>query len=191
VDGPFAVINADDFYGRGGYAMLAKALSSQEKAGGRTRHYMVGFTLRNTLSEFGAVSRGVCQCDADGVLKEVVERTKIEADGKGGAEFLGENGAKVKLTGEETVSMNMWGFRLSLFSELERLFIEFLKAHGSEAKSEFYIPFAVAGLIQEGVAEVEVLRSPDAWFGVTYREDKPRVQASVKALIDAADIPLP
>ena len=188
VKGPFAVINADDFYGRGGYAKLGKALQSSQ-SGKLPRHFMVGFTLRNTLSEFGAVSRGVCQSGSDGILMEVIERTKIEADGKGGATFTDDAGGKVSLNGEETVSMNMWGFMPSIFPELDKLFIAFLKERGTEAKSEFYLPFAVASLIKEGSAEVEVLKSPDSWFGVTYREDKPRVQASVKALIDSGAYP--
>ncbi len=185
---PFAVINADDFYGRGGYAKLGQALQAKD-SGKVPRHYMVGFTLRNTLSEFGSVSRGVCKCGAAGILKEVVERTHIEPDGKGGATFTDEKGAKVALTGDEPVSMNMWGFMPSIFPELDRLFAAFLKERGTEATSEFYLPFAAASLIEENAAEFEVLSSPDSWFGVTYREDKPRVQASVKALIDSGAYP--
>jgi len=185
--GPFAVINADDFYGSSGYALLGKTLSAPQP-GGIPRHYMVGFTLKNTLSEFGAVSRGVCQCGADGILKEVVERTKIEPEGSGAA-FVDETGAKRTLTGAETVSMNMWGFMPSVMQELERLFAAFMAESGKEAKSEFYLPFAAASLIKEGKAEFKVLTSSDSWFGVTYREDKPRVQASIKALIESGKYP--
>ncbi len=187
VQGPFAVINADDFYGGSGYALLGKALT-EPQGSAKPRHFMVGFTLKNTLSEFGAVSRGVCQCGADGILKEVVERTKIEPEGDGAA-FVDEGGVKRKLSGAETVSMNMWGFMPSIFPELERLFSDFMAVSGKEAKSEFYLPFAAASLIKEGKAEFKVLSSSDSWFGVTYREDKPRVQSSVKALIDSGRYP--
>lgn len=180
VNEPFAAINADDFYGRSGYRQLGKELSENPNP---NRHFMVGFPLKNTLSEFGSVSRGICETDKNGILQEVVERTNIEATGGGKAVFTDDDGTKVDLTGNEIASMNIWGFMPSLFKGLGALFEEFLKARGTEMKSEFYIPAAVADLIKAGKAEVKVLESLDSWFGVTYREDKPRVQESIKKLI--------
>lgn len=146
---------------------------------------MIGFTLRNTLSENGSVARGVCCCDPEGFLKEVTERTNIVPDGRGGAFFTEENGTQVPLTGDEIVSMNMWGFMPGIFDHLSSLFEQFLSKRGKELKSEFYIPSAVASLIHSGDAEVKVMKSSDSWFGVTYREDKPVVQESIARLIGA------
>ncbi len=183
---PFAVINADDFYGKSGFAQLGKALSETTDP---SQFYMVGFPIKNTLSEFGSVSRGICELDENNNLKEVVERTKIEALGGGKAVFTDDNGEKVELCGEEISSMNFWGFMPSLFDGMGRMFEEFLAEKGTELKSEFYIPFVVAEMIHSGKATVKVLPSADSWFGVTYREDKPRVQADIKALIDAGVYP--
>ncbi len=183
---PFAVINADDFYGKSGFAQLGKALSETTDA---SQFYMVGFPIKNTLSEFGSVSRGICELDENSNLKEVVERTKIESIGGGRAVFTDDNGEKVELCGEEISSMNFWGFMPSLFDGMGQMFREFLAEHGQELKSEFYIPFVVAEMIHAGKASVKVLPSADSWFGVTYREDKPRVQADIKALIDVGVYP--
>lgn len=180
VNEPFAVINADDFYGKSGFEQLGKALSENTDP---TQFYMVGFPIKNTLSEFGSVSRGICELDENNNLKEVIERTKIEALGGGRAVFTDDNGEKVELCGKEISSMNFWGFMPSLFDGMGAMFEEFLKERGTELKSEFYIPFVVAEMIHNGKANVKVLRSADSWFGVTYREDKPRVQADIKALI--------
>ena len=180
VNEPFAVINADDFYGKSGFEQLGKALSENTDS---TQFYMVGFPIKNTLSEFGSVSRGICELDENNNLKEVIERPKIEALGGGRAVFTDDNGEKVELCGEEISSMNFWGFMPSLFDGMGAMFEEFLKERGTELKSEFYIPFVVAEMIHNGKANVKVLRSADSWFGVTYREDKPRVQADIKALI--------
>ncbi len=177
---PFAVINADDFYGREGYALLGKQLSENTDP---AQFYMVGYPIRNTLSEFGSVSRGICELDADNNLKEVVERTKIEALGGGRAVFTDDDGNRVELEGNEISSMNFWGFKPSLFESMGDMFNEFLAKRGTELKSEFFIPSVVAELVHAGKASVKVLESPDAWFGVTYREDKPRVQADIKQLI--------
>ena len=180
VNEPFAVINADDFYGKSGFEQLGKALSENTDP---SQFYMVGFPIKNTLSEFGSVSRGICELDENNNLKEVIERTKIEALGGGRAVFTDDNGEKVELCGEEISSMNFWGFMPSLFDGMGAMCEEFLKERGTELKSEFYIPFVVAEMIHNGKANVKVLRSADSWFGVTYREDKPRVQADIKALI--------
>ena len=186
VNEPFAVINADDFYGRSGYAKLGAALAENADP---NEFFMVGFPIRNTLSEFGAVSRGICRISADGFLEEVVERTKIEALGGGRAVFTDENGVRVELCGDEISSMNFWGFKPTLFDSMGGMFEDFLSKRGTELKSEFYIPFVVAELVRTGRARVKVLSSGDAWFGVTYREDKPRVQADIKALVASGVYP--
>lgn len=183
---PFAVINADDFYGKSGYEQLGKALAENTD---QNQFFMVGFPIKNTLSEFGSVSRGICELDDNSNLKEVIERTAIEAIGGGKAKFTDENGNEVILNGEEISSMNFWGFMPSLFDGMGAMFNEFLSKRGTELKSEFYIPFVVAEMVHSGKATVKVLRSSDSWFGVTYREDKPRVQADIKALIAAGVYP--
>ncbi len=181
--GPFAVINADDFYGRDSYRKLAEYLRGASAGDGKIKGCIASFVLANTLSENGSVSRGICSVDAAGNLAKVVENTKIFRRGDGRIVSAQEDGSEVPLTGEEPVSMNSWGFRPELVGELEALFIEFLKAHGTELKSEFYLPFAVDTLIRAGKAEVKVLHSTDSWFGVTYREDKPLVQAALRELV--------
>ncbi len=178
---PFAVINADDFYGRDSYATLARHLASLKNDD--TAYAMVGFTLKNTLSEHGTVARGVCQTDAQGLLTDIQELTKIAKVGAA-AENRGEDGVTTPLTGEEPVSMNMWGFTPRLFPQIEADFIAFLRAKGAELKSESYIPMAVGALVKSRQATCRVLRSDAAWFGVTYREDKATVQASILAQVD-------
>jgi UTP-glucose-1-phosphate uridylyltransferase len=179
---PFAAINADDFYGASSFRVLAEHLRSSADFA------MVGFTLRNTLSEFGSVARGVCQTTAAGFLESVTELTKIERDGLG-AKAVGADGKILPLTGEETVSMNMWGFTPALFGYLHEGFVQFLKRQGTEEKSEFYIPAAVNELVRAGRARVKMLRSPDSWFGVTYREDRPFVVEGIRKLIIRGDYP--
>jgi len=183
---PFAVINADDFYGSDSYAVLGKDLSAMDA--GTTDYSMVGFTLKNTLSDHGTVARGVCRTDPQGRLTDIRELTKIARMGTG-AEHRGEDGAVVPLTGEEPVSMNMWGFAPSVFPLLDQEFRAFLTAKGSELKSECYIPITVGSLIRESKASCRVLRTHSAWFGVTYREDKPMVQASIRSLVASGDFP--
>ena len=184
---PFAAINADDFYGAHSFRVLADHLKS-----GSADFAMVGFILRNTLSEFGHVSRGVCQTDRDGFLQTVTELTKIERDARVreiGAKAIGTDGKVLSLTGDETVSMNMWGFTTELFDCLRKLFVKFLEQQGAEEKSEFYIPFAVNELIRTQRARVKVLRTTDSWFGVTYREDRPFVVEGIRQLIARGDYP--
>jgi len=180
---PFAAINADDFYGAQSFLNLAAHLTS-----GSTDYSMVGFVLRNTLSDFGSVSRGVCQCTADGYLAGITEFTKIEKEG-GGAKYPDSNGVILPLSGNEIVSMNMWGFSPDLFDHLRRQFIDFLKADGAGEKSEFYIPTAVNTLIASGKARVKVLQTPDSWHGVTFKEDRPRVMAGIRSLIERGEYP--
>ena len=179
---PFAAINADDFYGANSFRVLAEHLRASSDFA------MVGFILRNTLSEFGSVARGVCKANADGFLESVTELTKIEPDGNG-AKTIGPDGKAIALTGDETVSMNMWGFTPALFGFLRDLFVEFLKKQGAEEKSEFYIPAAVNEIVSARSARVKVLRTPDPWFGVTYREDRPFVVEGIRKLIARGDYP--
>ena len=180
---PFAAINADDFYGAEAYRLLAQHLTS-----GTTDYAMVGFILRNTLSKFGSVARGVCRVDGKNHLKSVVEMMKIEPDG-GGAKNTDAAGQITKLTGEEAVSMNFWGFTPALFPQLKTQFEAFLKKSGNELKSECYIPSTVNDLVIAGQAKVKVLRTNDFWFGVTYREDRPQVVESIRQLIAQGKYP--
>ena len=181
INEPFAVINGDDFYGREGFQLLADYLS-QAKDGDKADFSMCGFIMRNTLSDNGSVSRGVCEVDEKDNLTEVVEHTKIERNGNGAKSYL-EDGSVVDFTGDEIVSMNMWGFTPSLFEHMHEMFVEFLKERGQEMKSEFFIPLVADTLIKQGKAEVKVMTSQDEWFGITYREDKPAVIESIKELV--------
>ncbi len=186
ISGAFAVINADDFYGRSGFQSLGERLMAMPEDS--TEHFLVGFELLKTLSENGSVSRGVCEIDADARLLRVSECTKIERRG-GQVVNLAEGERFAEFAGNELVSMNMWGFEPSVFDEFEKRFNEFLEDNSGNPKSEFYIPTAVDGMIQDGVASVEVLHSGDQWFGVTYREDKPVVEAGIRRLVDAGVYP--
>jgi NDP-sugar pyrophosphorylase family protein len=179
----FAAINADDFYGQQAYKLLAEYLQS-----GSPDYAMVGFILRNTLSKFGTVTRGVCRVDENNYLKSVAELTKIEADGHA-AKNTDVNGNVTQLSGDEAVSMNFWGFTPALFPQLKTKFDEFLSKSGGEQKSECYIPTTVNDLVVAGQAKVKVLRTNDSWFGVTYREDRPQVVESIRQLIARGDYP--
>jgi Nucleotidyl transferase len=180
---PFAVINADDFYGAEGYRVLAGHLNS-----GTSDYAMVGFVLRNTLSDFGSVARGVSRADSNGYLQQVVELTSIERDGDH-ARNTDPAGNVTSLTGDELVSMNMWGFTPQVFGQLRERFKAFLERSGNELKSESYVPSTVNELVAAGQARVKVLRTNDAWFGVTYREDRPRVVDSIAALVQKGKYP--
>jgi dTDP-glucose pyrophosphorylase len=187
INEPFAVINGDDFYGRDGFKLLADYLYNAED-GEKADFSMCGFIMRNTLSDNGSVSRGVCEVNSDGNLSQVVEHTKIERNGKAAKSFI-EDGTVIDFTGDEIVSMNMWGFTPSLFGYMENMFIDFLKERGNEMKSEFFIPLVADTLIKQGKADVKVMTSKDEWFGITYREDKPAVVASIKELVEQAIYP--
>ena len=178
VKGPFVVINADDFYGQDGYQKLADFLCSSKN----NEFAMCGFKIKNTASENGSVSRGLCTTNAEGNLVDVVEHTKIVKENGKYISNL-EDGSRVEIPGDAIVSMNMWGFQDTLFNYLEELFTEFLKEKGTELKSEFYIPFVVDSLVKAGRCTTKVLVSESAWFGVTYPEDKPLVQSSLQKLI--------
>jgi len=180
---PFAAINADDFYGAQSYRELAGHLTS-----GSPDYAMVGFILRNTLSDFGSVARGVCRVSADGFLESIVEHTKVVRDGNG-ARDTDAAGNVIKLSGDEPVSMNMWAFTPRVFGQLRDRFEKFLEINGTDLKAECYIPNTVGELVRDGEARVKVLRTNDSWFGVTYREDRPRVIEDVRALIASGVYP--
>jgi hypothetical protein len=188
VDGPCAVINADDFYGAESYQVLGRFLAEPSPSDGPEVHAMVGYQLQSTLSEHGTVARGVCRTDDHGFLVSVEELTAIErcADG---ARHKEQDGSYRLLSGRETVSLNFWGFRPSVARHLHRLFASFLESHGGSPKTEFYIPAAVHELIKEGVIRVKVLPTTAAWFGVTYREDRPVVIGRIRELIRAGAYP--
>jgi len=183
VKAPFAAINADDFYGRNAYRVMAQHLTS-----GTPDYAMVGFTLKNTLSDHGSVARGVSRTNADNYLTSIVEMLKIERDGAG-AKNTEADGQITRLTGDEAVSMNFWGFTPALFPQLQVEFEKFLKRAGGEQKSECYIPATVGELVTSGQARVKVLRSQDSWFGVTYREDRPVVVENIRKLVAQGDYP--
>jgi UTP-glucose-1-phosphate uridylyltransferase len=183
INEPFAVINADDFYGTEGYQVLANHLQSDSPD-----YAMVGFVLRNTLSDFGSVARGVSKADSNGYLETVVELTSVVRDGNA-AKNTDPAGNVTSLTGDELVSMNMWGFNPQIFPKLRERFQTFLEHSGNELKSEHYVPAAVNELVSSGQARVKVLSTNDAWFGVTYREDRPRVVDSIAALIQKGKYP--
>lgn len=184
VQRPFAVINADDFYGAAGYRALAKHFA------GSTDYAMVGYPLKQTLSEFGTVSRGVCATDAAGRLRSITEITKIEKTGTG-ARYTDATGAACALTGEEIVSMNFWGFTPQVFAQLRTMFADFQAKHAGDPKAEFYLPTSISALNEQGAAQVALLQSSDAWFGITYREDLPASQAAIGSLIKQGKYPAP
>ena len=198
---PFAVINADDFYGRDSFAKLGEFLNTEAQRHGEgtdvsvspclcdKMHFaMAGFRLDLTLSENGSVARGICDVAADGTLKGVTEMTKLVKAGDM-AENQENPDSPVKVPLNARVSMNCWGFTPKLFTELEDRFVKFLAARGTEMKSEWYIPFVVDELIKEGKADCSVLPTASRWFGVTYREDKPYVVSEIAKLVDSGEYP--
>ena len=182
---PFAVINADDFYGAEAYRVIAEYLT---QAITPEKYAMVGYRLNNTLSEFGSVSRGICVTDENNRLTKITETHKIRPEG---GEILceSEENKTIKLTGHETVSMNFWGFHPSIFENIETQFIDFLTNHINQPKSEFYIPFVVFEMIKTGLISVEVLHADSPWFGVTYQEDKPFVIEQIQNLTNQGIYP--
>ncbi|MBK8856819.1 MAG: nucleotidyltransferase [Opitutaceae bacterium] len=191
---PFAVINADDFYGADSFARLGRFLTGPAVAprgfdpmsGHRVPHSlaapfaMVGYRLANTLSEHGAVARGICAAGADGRLVSIVEHTGILPE---------EIGPGKKYSGAEIASLNCWAFTPALFAGLDAQLRGFLAERRHEPKAEFYLPAAVSTMIATGAATVQVLPTESSWFGVTYREDKPRVVASIAALVQSGEYP--
>lgn len=183
VDYNFAVINADDFYGRDAFIKMAGALENLKEEEKSYRYLMVGYLLKNTLSEFGSVSRAVCGISEKGHLIDLNERKKIQKF-KDGVKYEEENGNWCKLTGEEVVSMNFFGFTPSIFNELESRFNRFLMNLKIPEKDEFYIPEVVGEMIREDKAKVTILPTEARWFGITYPEDKEAVRNGIKNLTE-------
>lgn len=184
---PFAVINADDFYGRDSFAVIGKFLSELPD-GSKNSYCMVGFRVGNTLSESGSVARGICGTDANQNLQTVVERTEImRVDGP--VCYKDEQGKWVAVDENTPVSMNMWGFTPDYFKYSEDYFVQFLKANMSNLKAEYYIPLMVNELITKGTATVKVLDTTSKWFGVTYAADRQGVVDKIQSLIDAGEYP--
>ena len=184
IDGPFAVINSDDYYGPTAYKVVYDYLTTDKKS---DKHSiaLIGYRLSNTLTDNGYVSRGICVVE-DGKLKKIDERTHIEIDGEN-AKYTEDDGKTyVSLPGDSVASMNMWGYDSDFINELERRFPAFLDetAKTNPLKGEFFLPFAVDGMLKDGIAEVDVLNTPDKWYGVTYAEDKPKVAAGIQSLKD-------
>jgi len=187
---PFAVINADDYYGQTSFQVLASFLTGDGPGAEIPEYALVGFQLRNTLSDHGAVSRGICRVDEAGCLQSVTEMTRIEKRGDAAA-HVHADGSTTPLSGDEWVSMNAWAFTPALFAELRTAFASFLARHGREEKAELYIPAVVDHLIRAGKARVRVLPTPDSWFGVTYPADKPTVVSGIRELVAAGRYPAP
>jgi UTP-glucose-1-phosphate uridylyltransferase len=188
ISDPFAVINGDDFYGAESFQQLRHFLSAADTLARPVQGCMVGFKLVNTLSEFGAVSRGICHVDAGHVLKRVEECAAIERSPKG-ARQKNPDGSMRTFDDNEVVSMNCWGFTPAIFPLLGRQLEQFLETRRTEPKAEFYLPAAVAELIASQDATVTVLPSASTWFGITYRQDRPKVVAALQALIAAGGYP--
>lgn len=188
INEPFAVINADDFYGRESYAILAEQLNKMVDT---ENHYcMVGYRLHNTLSESGAVARGVCETNKEDFLTSVVERTHIErVDGI--IKYKDSENYWFELGENTPVSMNMWGFTPDYFEHSEKFFIKFLEQNQQNLKSEYFIPLMVDHLITTNTADVKVLDTPSKWFGVTYAEDRAGVVEKLQSLVDKGEYPTP
>ncbi len=181
IDGPFAVINADDYYGPEAFSLIYHALSEGGQEDGRQHYVMVGYRLGNTLTENGHVSRGICSVNENGFLEAITERVYIVMQGDGAAFSEDDGNTFTEISVDETVSMNLWGFTGEFLGELDSLFEQFLQKDvpGNPRKAEFYLPSAVSSLIGAGKADVRVCRSSDKWYGVTYKEDKPVVCAAI------------
>lgn len=186
IDEPFAVINADDYYGPESFKTIAKFLTTKDLSG--NDYAMVGYTLKDTLSEYGSVSRGVCQCDSQMFLKRINERKKVEKTSTG-VRYFDEDGVEHTLTGNEVVSRNMWGFQTSIFDHLKVCFKRFLEGQSNNSNSEFFIPTVVDELIQNKIVKVKVLPADDKCFGVTYRSDAPIAVNCIHQLIEQGFYP--
>lgn len=186
IDGPFAVINADDYYGANAFRMAYDFLTQNQDEDGIYRYMMVGYKLENTLTENGHVARGVCVTDEEGHLQKIHERTHIERH-EGSVAYTEDEGKTwTALPQDSTVSMNMWGFSESILKELKARFPKFLEKNlpVNPMKCEYFLPFVVDELLGENKATVKVLKSMDKWYGVTYKEDKPVVVAAIQRMKD-------
>lgn len=188
IDTPFAVINADDFYGRDAFRVIAEDLMRERDHEGD--YSMVGFRVGNTMTDNGSVARGVCSTD-NGLLTSVVERTAISYDNDHNITFTDENGNLQTLDPKTPVSMNFWGFTPDYFNYSAREFVKFLEKDLDTPKAEFFIPLCVDTLIRSGEATVRVLDTDSRWFGVTYSADRPDVVAKLAALHEAGEYPTP
>ena len=190
IDGPFAVINADDYYGRDAFQKIYDYLSTHEDDD-KFRYTMVGYQLENTLTENGYVSRGVCSMNEDGELVSVTERTRIEKKDNGAAYTEDDGATWIVLPKDSIVSMNMWGFSASFLKEIKDGFEAFLKEglKTNPMKCEYYLPAVVSSLLEQNKATVTVLESADRWYGITYKEDKPMVVAAIKNLKESGLYP--
>ncbi len=180
---PFAVMNVDDFYGAQSFSVLARHLQA-----GTNDCAVVGYVLRNTLPEMGPAARGVCQIDEQSLLKGITEYKNVERRG-GHAVCIDANGQEIKLTGDEVVSMNLWGFRPEVLNPIAVSFESFLKGHGGDPDSECYLPDTVHQLITAGSMRVKILLSTESWFGLTYREDHSRATQTIRQMIEAGYYP--
>jgi NDP-sugar pyrophosphorylase family protein len=185
IDGPFAVINADDYYGKQAFKEIYRQLTDHGDDE-RYQYAMVGYRLNNTMTENGYVARGVCSMDEKGKLVDIHERTRIEKRGDDGAYTEDDGATWIPLPGESVVSMNLWGFTESIFGELDRRFGAFLEREipGNPLKCEYFLPFVVDEILKEDKAEVTVLESRDRWYGITYKEDKETVVSAIRQLKD-------
>ena len=184
----FAVINADDFYGREAFMKLAEHLKNATDKDGVSHSCMIGYVLKNTLTDHGTVSRGVCETDSEKMLLSITERTKIKKDGESAAYLDGEEWVKIPYS--TIVSMNCWGFTPGIFAEIGRYFADFMaKDHPDPLKSESLLPAAVGEAIERGVCDVKVYSCNSLWYGVTYKEDKEYVKASIGKLIESGEYP--
>lgn len=190
IDRPFAVINADDFYGADAYQQAASFLTSNPPQDDKAHYALVGYQIVNTLSDHGAVNRGICQTE-NGLLQGVEEVINISRKDTDQIEGTGLDGKACLVDEDVVVSMNLWAFPISFLAELHDHFATFLAEHGQEEKSECYIPTVVDDLVHRGIADCHVLETSSSWFGVTYPDDKPHVVASIKGLVDSGDYPSP
>lgn len=182
---PFAILNADDYYGQPAFRTISDFL--QQQAADSTEYALVGYRLAHTLSDHGTVSRGICEVDADDYLQVVTERTAIAREN--GQIYYEENGQKHPLNDQDLASMNFWGFTPQIFAQGKAYFEQFLRARGQELKSEFYIPTLVTQALEAGQAKLKVLDADSQWFGVTYQEDKGNAVAQFAALHEQGAYP--
>lgn len=185
---PFAVINADDFYGPSAFQVLGDFLQTVQEQEGVHEYGLVGYLLGNTLSEYGHVSRGVCEVGSGGSLHEIHERVKIQRF-EDAIRHTEDGLTWIDLPADSVVSMNMWGFTPSLFEELDAGFVEFLRDCGSDLKAEYLLPERVGDLVAAGRARVQVLRTDARWFGITYKKDKPFVERAIRELVERGAYP--
>jgi dTDP-glucose pyrophosphorylase len=183
---PFAVMNADDYYGINAFKAILGFITADHASS--SDHAMVGYILKNTLSEYGTVSRGICECDEDMFLKTIVERKEVRKT-ENGASYIDANGNAHALTGDEIVSMNLWGFQPSIFDHIQAQFGQFLRNPNTSPGAELLIPSVVDDLIKSGNATVKVLQTEDPWFGITYRQDKFIAAKCIQQLTDESRYP--